>query len=118
MDVIETPFSSVLSFWVKTSTESTQNKLEFYMDGELKDEWSHSTPWTLKNISIENGGIHTFEWKYMKTNEVSGDDSVWIDYLIFPPIQQLSANAGANSAICEGNTHQLDGIATNYTSLE
>ncbi|HNS16384.1 MAG TPA: C25 family cysteine peptidase [Bacteroidales bacterium] len=114
----ESVFPVPVSFWVKTSTVEGANTLQFLIDGELKGEWSGETDWVKGQFTFV-AGLHTFEWKYNKTQaEGSDQDVVWLDYIKFPPGSlPLSVNAGENVIQCAGNDQQLNGTATNYTSL-
>ena len=68
-----------VSFWYKTSTDSS-DKLQFFIDGVLMNEWSGaSNTWT-QNTTSFGSGEHTFTWKYNKdANTIAGLDTVWID---------------------------------------
>ncbi len=115
---IEAKTYDSISFWVKTSTEVNRDKLEFYIGNSKKAEWSGIVDWQHVSIPISSG-THTLKWKYTKDELLSyGDDCVWIDNIIFPPIPVLSAFAGRDSYTCEGTDFQCKGIAQNYVSLE
>jgi hypothetical protein len=119
LELISSPFAAMLSFWKKTSTQAGADILQFLVDDVIKGEWSGETDWSFEQFPITGGGFHTFEWKYIKNNSnVGGQDAVWVDYIEFPPVEQLTSNAGPNSTVCEGSTYQCAGISTNYTSLE
>jgi len=118
LNVVPSPFASQISFWKKVSSQLGGDKLQFLIDDELQQEWSGEEDWSYEAFTVSTGGEHTFEWKYIKNDSgSSGYDAAWIDYIDFPPLQQLSANAGSNATICEDNTCQLSGSATYYTSL-
>lgn len=114
----ESFFMVSISFWVKTSTVADANVLQFLIDGEVKGEWSGETEWTEGNFSFI-AGEHLFEWKYSKNQEKGDDeDAVWLDYIQFPPGSlPVIVHAGDDLVLCEGDTPELNGIATNYMSL-
>ncbi len=114
----ESFFMVSISFWVKTSTVEGANVLQFLVDGEVKGEWSGETDWTEGSFSFI-AGLHNFEWKYIKVQEKGEDeDVIWLDYIQFPPGSlPVVVNAGEDLILCEGDTPELAGSATNYTSL-
>uniref|UniRef100_A0A7R9Z462 Chitin-binding type-2 domain-containing protein n=1 Tax=Pseudictyota dubia TaxID=2749911 RepID=A0A7R9Z462_9STRA len=71
---------STISFWFKTSTESSFDFLQFFLDGDMIDEWSGTNDWTLFELHDVAAGTHTVTFTYDKDGSVSsGDDTVWID---------------------------------------
>ncbi|MFA0810866.1 hypothetical protein, partial [Microbulbifer epialgicus] len=76
-------------FYLSVSSESCCDKLEFYIDGELKGSWSGSVPYQLVIFPVSSG-IHRFKWQYKKdgSNDV-GSDTAWIDDIFIPgPIDE------------------------------
>lgn len=107
-----------ISFWFKVSSESNYDYLEFYIDNVLKEEWSGEVGYQEATYPV-TAGTHTFKWQYSKDVSVStGDDCGRVDYIVLPAQETLTAFAGPDAAICEGNTHQCAGMASNYTTLE
>ncbi|HOW25945.1 MAG TPA: T9SS type A sorting domain-containing protein [Bacteroidales bacterium] len=118
LEVKFSPFATSMSFWKKTSTQPGADILQFLMDGTVLGEWSGETDWSEESFIITTGGIHTFEWRYTKDGgSTGGEDRVWIDYVTFPLLEQLLANAGPNATICEGSPFTLSGTANNQTSV-
>jgi hypothetical protein len=100
-----------ISFYRKISSEFNYDFLKFYIDDDLKDEWSGEKDWEMVSYDVQKGE-HTFKWTYVKDYSVSdGDDCAWIDYIIFPPVNvnsTLNVNIIANpGAICKGDSSQL-----------
>ncbi len=95
-----------VTFHRKTQSVGIFNKMIFLIDGVVKDEWSGNSVWTEESFPV-TGGNHTFEWRFEKGE--AGQHYAWIDYIYFPPFATLSANAGADADICEGETYQLNG---------
>ncbi len=114
----EVMFSDTIHFFAKTSSE-INDKLKFYIDASLKGEWSGiGNGWILVKIPV-TAGVHTFKWIYEKDGIISsGDDCAWLDYIEFPPLMTLTAFAGYDALICEGEDYQCDGQAWAYQTLE
>lgn len=73
-----------VQFFKKTSTQSNNDYLRFYIDNELMGEWSGIQGWQHVSFPVSNG-IHTFKWAYEKNQSgSSGDDAVYIDRVGFP----------------------------------
>ena len=106
-----------IAFYYKVSSESNYDKLYFYIDNVEKSNWSGTVAWTRAQYAV-TAGSHTFTWKYKKDSSVSsGSDCCWIDFVILPRDLSLSASAGLDVQICEGDDAQINGYAANYTSL-
>ena len=113
---IENLFNTEIKFY-KMISSGMNDKLQFFIDNELVDEWSGLTAFNEESFPI-TAGFHTFEWKYIKDVEgSSGEDCAWIDHIYFPPLMPPSVNAGSDSIICEGDTYNLSGFACNIYSV-
>ena len=76
--------SGYITFYHKVSSESYCDELIFKIDGVEKGAWSGQEDWLEVSFPV-NEGTRTFEWTYSKDSSVSeGDDTVWIDDIIFP----------------------------------
>ena len=75
-----------ISFYKKVSSESTFDKLIFFIDNVQIAQWSGTTDvWSFVKYPI-NIGNHNLRWQYFKDGSVSnGSDCAWIDYIILPP---------------------------------
>ena len=74
-----------ISFYVKTSTETGYDFLNFYVDDERMGRWAGETNWTLVTYMIPQGS-HRLTWSYIKDGgAVGGQDCVWVDYIVLPP---------------------------------
>jgi hypothetical protein len=108
-----------IAFYRKVSSESNYDFLEFYIDNELMDEWAGELSWERFAYPVEEGE-HTFRWVYDKDQSVSsGSDAAWIDYIELPvgPDLALTAYAGEDEEICEGEIFETNGFAQNYILL-
>jgi hypothetical protein len=71
------------SFLFKTSTEPG-DKLVFKLDGQTRLTRSGESGWLKATLAIA-AGVHTFEWSYVKDASASGgQDTVWLDNVVFP----------------------------------
>jgi len=76
-----------ISFFRKVSSEADYDYLQFFIDNQLKDQWSGEQGWQKVSYTV-NAGEHIFKWRYMKdVAVVGGSDCGWIDYIILPPIE-------------------------------
>ena len=90
-----------LTFMYKVSSESSYDKLHFYMDNQEKGVWSGSVNWTQFTQPV-TVGTHTFKWSYTKDGSVNtGDDTAWIDDILFPPTNVITFIAPASDLIAE-----------------
>ncbi|MEN8224251.1 MAG: C25 family cysteine peptidase [Bacteroidota bacterium] len=113
----EVMFADTIYFYVKTSSE-VSDKLVFYIDNNLMDEWSGIGNGYLPAQYFVEEGIHTFKWIYDKNSSLSsGDDCAWVDFIEFPPLMTLTAFAGFDAESCVGEDFQCDAQATAYVSL-
>jgi len=107
-----------ISFYKKVSSEVDFDKLEFYIDNVLQDEWSGTTQgWTREAYSV-NPGVRKFSWTYETDfSGISGADMAWIDYIELPTMMVTTVYAGPDNDVCENNIFQCEGTATNFVSL-
>lgn len=76
--------SGEISFYCKVSCESGCDYLRFYIDGDKQDAWSGEEGWRRVSFPV-TAGQRTFRWEYSKDGSASsGDDTAWIDDVIFP----------------------------------
>ncbi len=110
--------ADTIYFTRKVSSEP-QDKLKFYINNNLKGEWSGAGEgWKEQRYHVGTG-MKTFKWVYQKDNSVSGgSDCAWLDYIIFPPWMTLTCYAGHDDHICAGEDYQCQGEATDWVSVE
>jgi len=76
--------SGDISFYRKVSSESGFDQLIFSIDGTEQGRWSGNKDWAEVSFPV-TAGRKTFEWTYSKDSSVLvGDDTAWIDDIIFP----------------------------------
>lgn len=73
----------MLSFFWKVNSEENGDFLQFYVDGNLKDQISGDIDWNQKTYYLSYGS-HQLTWKYIKNGSVKfGMDCGWIDKVEF-----------------------------------
>nr|MDK2850543.1 hypothetical protein [Candidatus Cloacimonadota bacterium] len=78
------PADGIISFWKKVSSEENHDMLKFYINGQLKNQWSGEIDWSQVSYMV-TAGTNTYRWEYTKDTSISsGQDAVWIDEVIFP----------------------------------
>jgi hypothetical protein len=71
--------AGTVSFWRRTSTESSFDVLAFFIDGVQQASWSGVNAFARFQYPVA-AGAHTLEWRYTKDSSVSsGTDTVTID---------------------------------------
>lgn len=70
-----------VSFCWKVSSESSYDKLHFYVDGtEKATAISGNVDWTLVTVALNSSSSHTLKWSYEKDgSQHSGSDCGWVD---------------------------------------
>jgi len=108
-----------ISFFKKVSSEVDFDKLEFYIDDVLQDEWSGTSQgWTREAYSV-NPGVREFRWIYETDYSASvGADMAWLDYIELPTMMVTTVYAGPDNTVCESSTFQTTSTATNYASIQ
>lgn len=110
--------SQTISFYRKVSSESTYDKLIFYIDSEEKGSWSGEKDWEQFTYTVEPGE-HELAWKYKKdVTQSSGQDKAWVDNIVMPAIgSNTFADFTANfQVVCKNEpvqfTAQADSTCT------
>ena len=114
LDVIE---DGQISFYKKVSCESTgsitgnyYDYLAFFIDDVEINKWAGEIDWSLETFSV-NAGNHTFEWLFIKDGGVtSGSDAAWIDFIVFPPLQNTE-ECGTGDLNQDGVNNVLDVVS-------
>lgn len=100
---LDAQFDDAISFAKKVSSESGYDFLNFYIDGQLKDQWSGEAGWSLSTYPVV-AGEHNFKWTYTKDGYFSsGSDCAWLDNILLPPFE-VNAGTGISSPSMSGNT--------------
>lgn len=90
--------SGTVSFVLRTSSQPTNDRLRFFIDGVEKGVWSGNTGW--KEVSFPvTAGNHTFMWTYVKNGSTAlALDRVWVDKIVFPPFSADGDGDGVPTA--------------------
>ncbi|MCD4772649.1 MAG: T9SS type A sorting domain-containing protein [Bacteroidales bacterium] len=82
-----------ISFFKKVSCEDDMlnddyDYLAFYIDNTEMGRWDGEVAWS-REVYPVTAGMHKFKWSYSKNYIVSsGSDCAWVDYIVFPPIDE------------------------------
>lgn len=105
-----------VGFWYKLSAQSPNSKLQFIMDGLVREEWTGSSDWTYTSMAVEPG-IHQLEWRFI-SDQVSGiDEFAWLDDISLPLHGNLHGSAGDGGTVCEGTEFNASASLENYNSI-
>ncbi len=95
----------ILGFWWKVSSEPSNDRLRFYLDGSEQARISGEVDWQWQTFTV-SAGSHTLEWRYSKNSSVSaGQDRGWVDQVQFGPAppaltsQPVSQNVDAGATV-------------------
>ena len=115
----------LLTYWWKVSSESTYDKLEFYVNGAIQGQGiSGEVNWQSKS-NILASGTNVLRWKYSKDSFccTSGQDLAWLDQVVWVQTNictfQLSAtNVSAPAAGGSSNVNVvvITGTGCNWTA--
>nr|MBA2423077.1 T9SS type A sorting domain-containing protein [Chitinophagales bacterium] len=90
---LDVQFDDDISFAKRISSEAEYDYLQFFIDGQKKDEWSGEAEWTLSTYPVAEG-THTFKWTYSKDGYFSsGSDCAWLDDILLPAYETNVATA-------------------------
>ncbi len=105
--VVEVPCESVVSFYVKVSSEYNYDKFHFYIDGvEYGQPLSGNVSYTYMRFRVVEG-THTYRWSYTKDyNYNSSDDCAYVDNIIL--CQPMDFVSLVNVDFETGNFSQAD----------
>jgi len=106
--------SGNITFYRKVSSELDYDYLKFYIDGVEKGNWSGDEDCAEESFPVAEG-TRTFEWTYSKDSSTAeGDDTAWIDDIVFPGRVQIIIESIESSLVCEGTDgHLLYGTYVN-----
>lgn len=86
-----------ISFYKFLSSEQDYDELKFKINGSKVGEWSGiDAAWSFISFPV-NIGQNTFKWEYEKdASFADGQDCAWIDYIVFPPINNTTTTSVIN----------------------
>jgi hypothetical protein len=90
--------AGVGAFDLRVSSEAEWDRLEFYLNGFLKQRWSGEVAWQTYQFAVP-AGANSFEWRYAKDFSLSaGLDAAFLDNFDLPTapaaLQLLSSVSG------------------------
>ena len=101
-------YDNEISFYVRTSTETSYDFLVFYVDDDRYGRWAGETGWTQVSYMIPQR-THRLTWSYEKDGgAVGGQDCVWLDYIVLPPTEvvlDVNEIAESETSIYPNPTH-------------
>ena len=101
-----------LSFYYKVSSESGYDKLKFYINGTVQDEWSGDVDWAQATYDLTSGA-YIFKWEYSKdVNTTGGSDCAWVDFIILP----ASGDNVLTAAFSADDTNPCEDDESTFTS--
>ena len=77
-----------ISFFCKTDIQEESDIFSFYIDNSIMGTWSGKTDYAQHTFPVLPGE-HTFKWTLEK-NGSGNSNTVWLDYIVFPPDQVVS----------------------------
>lgn len=93
-----------VSFARRVSSNAEHGILRFYIDNQLKGQWSGVLGWKLVRYPL-TAGTHTLRWEYKKDTDVAKElDAAWIDALSYPASVQARQVGTTTKADCVGAT--------------
>ncbi|MBK6621919.1 MAG: T9SS type A sorting domain-containing protein [Saprospirales bacterium] len=98
-----------LRFARRVSSEEGWDYLRFFINGDLKEEWSGEQPWEeMAGYAVQAGNME-FMWSYEKDEFYeSGEDAAWIDNIILPLILLPEDTiSGTKEHILAGNSFSV-----------
>ena len=104
---VESDSPGMIYFYRKVSSEANYDFLRFYINDDLKGQWSGNLDWEEVSFDVMPG-YNTFRWTYMKDGSVSsGQDCGWIDFIIFPLPAACSGPVALTASSVTSNSAQL-----------
>jgi poly(beta-D-mannuronate) lyase len=94
-----------LTFWWKVSSEPSNDRLRFYLNGSEQFRISGEVDWEFRTVNIGSGN-QLARWRYNKNSSVvAGADAGWVDEVVYTPAppsitgqpSSLVVEAGANA---------------------
>ena len=114
---LETTVDDTISFYRKVSSESNYDYLQFWIDGNMMDEWAGEVPWGKVSYFV-SAGIHTFKWVYDKDGFVTtGSDCGWIDYIVFPSLSPIEPDISVDPVFIDFGDVMVGGDATEIFTI-
>jgi subtilisin family serine protease len=87
--------AGTLSFDYRVSSEAGWDRLQFWVNGVVVQEWSGEIDWSNFAYTVA-AGTTKLEWRYLKDNDrLSGEDAAYIDNLLLPVKPAVDSSTAA-----------------------
>lgn len=104
-------------FWMKTESTKNIGKLQFFVDDELKGEWSGLNEWTEITFPIAKG-THNLLWQFEHCGQSQSHAGyAWIDDIYLPGLHPMQIESQDQIHNCAGTELPLLISIENQTSL-
>jgi subtilisin family serine protease len=110
-----------LSFFWRSSSEYTFDRLEFSVNGQVQTDISGEQPWEQREFLLLSRTNYTLRWNYVKDETVSeGTDKAWLDQVTYVrdtagPAITITAPSGTNlyatDVLLQGTCSDVFGVA-------
>lgn len=108
-----------IGFYYKVSSENNYDFLKFYIDNNEQGSWSgtNNSNWNFIQFPVTEGQ-HQFKWTYSKDgSQANGSDCAWIDFVVLPVPNVMTASAGMDVTACGANPVIVEAFAQNYNTF-
>jgi hypothetical protein len=106
-----------ISFYWKVSSESGHDFLWLWIDGVPKVSISGDTDWTYVSFVVNESGVHTFKWEYIKdVISSAGSDCGWVDWVIWTSGSE-DLTLSPLPSMETGNTYDISWSSTGSVSF-
>ncbi len=107
----------ILSFWWKVSSEPSNDRLRFYMDGSEQFRISGEVDWEWRTLLLPSGS-HLVRWRYNKNGSIaSGQDRAWVDQVAYDPAPPSITSQPASQSVDAGATATFNATAVGQPPL-
>ena len=106
-----------VSFWWKVSSEPSNDRLRFYVNGTEMARISGEVDWQAQNFALPSGP-QILEWRYSKNSSLStGQDRGWVDEVRFGPAPPVLTRHPTSQTVDAGTTVTFNVTATGTPPL-
>lgn len=106
-----------LTFWWKVSSEPSNDRLAFFIDGTEQARISGEVDWAFYSSNVASGA-HVLEWRYTKNSSTSaGQDRGWVDQVQFGTVAPFITAQPTNAIVDPGDAATFNIIAVGTAPL-
>ena len=108
---------NVVNFWWKVSSESSNDRLMFFVDGVEQARISGEVDWNFRSFNF-TAGNHTLRWTYLKNGStVAGQDRGWVDQVQFGVIAPTITIQPVSRLVGEDEDDDEEDVAFSVTAV-